>query len=213
MKALLSSLLLIACFQAARAQTPPEHAATVRKGYSASFSKGSKIISFGMGFPNLYRISYKEPEGYTHIKTTGFGPLYAKFEIAIADNIGLNPSFGYGTFHYSYFGLAYHPGYTEQVIYYDDVNTLSLALTANFHLKSLITNPKLDVYFGGGFAMNYLKYRYGNIPPYKEPETKTKFVPAARVGVRYYFDPILGAFAEAGYDGLSVLQLGLSVRF
>ncbi len=184
-----------------------------RKQLTNSFDHKTRIFSFALGFPNLYRVDYEEPAGYTHIKTTGFGPIYAKFEIAATDAIGIVPAFGYSTFHYSYYGWAYFPGYQQQVIYYDDVNTLHLSLSANYHFNQWITNPHIDLYAGVGIAMNYLRYRYGNIPPYREPESKTQFRPLGRVGLRYYFDATFGVFAEAGYDGFSVGQLGISVRF
>lgn len=177
------------------------------------FNGNTKIISFSMGFPNLYRTGYDEPAGYTHLKTTGFGPLFAKLEIGAWDAIGIVPSFGYSTFHYSYYGWAYFGGYKQQVVYYDDVNTINLSLAANYHFKKWITQPRLDVYAGGGLCMNYLRYRYGNIPPYKEPNAKTVFYPIGHLGARYYIDPIFGLSAEGGYDGLSILQLGFSVRF
>jgi hypothetical protein len=173
---------------------------------SSSFSTNTKIISFGIGFPNLYRTGYNEPSGYTHIKTTGFGPFYAKLEFAAFKNVGLVTSFSYSTFHYSYFG---RPG----IIYYDDVNTLSFSLSGNYHFSNWITNPRLDVYAGGGLAVDYQKYTYGNIPPYKSPEHKAHIYPLVRGGARYYLDNIFGLYGEAGYDGLSVIQLGFSVRF
>jgi hypothetical protein len=173
---------------------------------SSGFGNNTKIISFGIGFPNLYRSSYNEPAGYTHIKTTGFGPFYAKLEFAAFKNVGLVTSFSYSTFHYSYFG---RPG----IIYYDDVNTLSFSLSGNYHFSNWITNPRLDVYAGGGLAVDYQKYTYGNIPPYRSPEHKAHIYPLLRGGARYYLDNIFGLYGEAGYDGLSVVQLGFSVRF
>lgn len=214
MKALLTPILFMLSFGAGAqtgAITGAEPAPIHR--FQHSFGPGTRLLSFGMGLPNLYRINYNVPDGYSHVKTTGFGPLYARFEIAASDNIGISPAFGYGTFHYSYFGWAYHPGYQEPVIYYDDVNTMNLSLVANLHFNRWINNPRLDVYAGGGVAMNYLRCRYGNIPPYKTPESKTSFTPAGKLGARYYTTPIVGLFAEAGYDGLSVVNLGFSVRF
>jgi hypothetical protein len=180
------------------------------KGFGSSFDSKTKIVSFSMGFPNLYRISYDEPAGYKHIKTTGFGPFYGKFEFAGFDHVGLCASFAYSTFHYSYYDI---PSHQRQVIYFDDVNTLSLTLSANYHFNKWITNPRLDVYAGAGMAANYLRYRYGNIPPYREAESKSEVHPLFRAGGRYYIDPIFGVFGEAGYDGLSIIQLGFSVKF
>lgn len=182
---------------------------------SPSFHIKTKIISFGLGFPNLHRTSYDEPKGYTHLKTTGFGPFIAKFEYGISNQLGLVASYGYGTFHYSYYGLAYYPPPTppQQVIFSDDVNVMNVSISCNYHFSKWVTNPKLDVYAGGGIGLNYFQYRYGNIPPYKPKESKVSLVPVGRIGVRYYLDNTLGVFTECGYDGISVIQLGFSVRF
>ena len=188
------------------AQKPNGNSREVQSKAGFGFNSKTRIISFGLGVPNLYRINYDEPPGYAHVKTTGFGPIYAKFEIAATGNIGIVPAFGYSTFHYSYQDPL-------RIIYYDDVNTINLSLSGNYHFKKLFSNPRVDFYAGLGIAMNYLRSLYGNIPPYKQPESKTYFKPCGRIGMRYYIDPIFGLYAEGGYDGLSILQLGLSVKF
>lgn len=167
----------------------------------------------GMGFPNIYRYSYDEPQGYTHIKTTGFLPVHLKLEKAITNKIGLVAGIAYSTFHYSYYGWAYFPGYKQQVIYYDDVNTLSWSFSANYHFDKLINNPRLDTYAGAGACINYLHYRYGNIPPYREATSKIQLLPQVRAGIRYYIDPSFSAYSELGFDGLSIWQLGVSLSF
>ena len=176
-------------------------------GVQGGAANNGKIISFGIGFPNLYRVSYDAPSGYTHLSTAGFGPVYAKFEFSAFDYVGLAASFGYSTFHYSYYD------YSPHVIHYDDVNTLQLSLSGNYHFHQWITNPRLDVYAGAGLAVDYQKYSYGNIPPYRSPEYKAHIYPLVRAGARYYLDHTFGLYGEAGYDGLSVVQLGFSVRF
>ena len=214
MKPFLITLSLLLSAYMCRAQSSPEVTTLERrKGFTNSFDENTRIISFGLGFPNLYRIRYDEPAGYTHIKTSGFGPMYAKFEFAAFRNVGLVSCFGYSTFHYSYFGVASHPTGPQQVIYYDDVNTLNLAISANYHFADWIDNPRQDLYAGLGVGVNYLKSRYGNIPPYRSPESRAELVPVIRAGGRYYLDPIFGLYGELEYDGLSILQLGFSVRF
>ena len=180
--------------------------------FTSSFDSHTRLVSFGIGFPNLYRINYNEPTGYTHIKTSGFGPFYAKFEFAAMPHLGLAASFAYSTFHYSYYGLAYFLA-PQQVIYYDDVNTLNISLSDNYHFNRWIKNPRLDAYAGLGLSANYLRSRYGNIPPYRVPDSRAEMFPLVRAGARYYFDPIFSLYGEAGYDGLSVVQLGFSVKF
>jgi len=171
-----------------------------------SYSSGAKIISLGIGFPNLHRIRYETPAGYTHLKTTGFGPVYARFEYAAFDKVGLVASLSYSTFHYAYYG------YSPSVIHYDDANTATFSLSGNYHFTRWITNPHLDTYAGVGLSVDYQRQVFGNIPPYKSPETKAYLHPVLRAGARYYLDPGFGLFGEAGYDGLSVVQLGFSVR-
>jgi hypothetical protein len=177
--------------------------------YSNSFDQHTQIISFGFGLPNLYRMQYEEPVGYHHVKTTGFGPVYFKFEFAGFKNVGLQASYAYSTFHYSYDGGTGQ----AQPIFYDDVNAMNLTLSGNYHFGQWIANPRLDLYAGAGVCISYLRYRYGNIPPYKEPSSKAGFLPVGRVGIRYYINPILSFYLEAGYDGLSIIQPGFSVRF
>jgi hypothetical protein len=209
MKPYLLFILSLWCLMPAKAQNTQGDTKTYNEqGFSSSFNSNSKIVSFGMGFPNLYRLNYQEPYGYTHIKTTGFGPFYAKFEFGAFDHVGLVASYAYSTFHYSYFGAG-----QQQVIHYDDVNAMSLSLSANYHFNKWITNPRLDVYAGAGVAANYVRTRYGNIPPFRERESQSEMFPVGRIGARYYIDPIFGLYGEAGFDGLSVIQLGFSVKF
>lgn len=198
------TLLLFSLRSAAQTEQKAEETGIKSK---PAFSINTKIVSFGIGFPNLYRMNYDEPSGFTHLKTSGFGPLYAKFEVGAFDHVGLVVSFGYSTFHYSYYG------YSPQVVHYDDVNTLSLGFSGNYHFTKWIKNPKLDLYAGAGVAVDYQKLVYGNIPPFKEPERKAHIYPVVRAGARYYLDRSFGVFAEGGYDGLSLAQLGFSVRF
>ena len=214
MKPALISLLLFFSAQIATAQDLPVTAeGKTLPGYETPFTSQTKLISFGLGFPNLYRIRYDEPKGYTHIKTSRFGPFYAKFEFAAMSNLGLAASFAYSTFHYSYYGLSVFPSGPQQVIYYDDVNTLNISLSGNYHFGRWITNPRLDAYAGLGLSANYLKSRYGNIPPYRAAESRAELFPLVRAGARYYFNPIFSLYGEAGYDGLSIIQLGFSVKF
>jgi hypothetical protein len=214
MKPALVTLLAILFFHVAEAQeTPVIPEIKTLELYDTRFTSNTKLISFGLGFPNLYRIRYDEPAGYTHIKTSGFGPFYAKFEFAAMENIGLAASFAYSTFHYSYYGLASFPFGQQQIIYYDDVNTLNLSLSGNYHFGKWISNPRLDAYAGLGLSANYLKSRYGNIPPYRVPDSRAEIFPLVRAGARYYLTPIFSLYGEAGYDGLSIVQLGFSVKF
>jgi hypothetical protein len=214
MKPALITLLLIFSVHFAGAQEVPVNIeGKTLQGYDQPFNSRTKLISFGLGFPNLYRISYDEPQGYTHIKTSGFGPFYAKFEFAAMENLGLAASFAYSTFHYSYYGLASFPFGQQQIIYYDDVNTLNLSLSGNYHFGKWIKNPRLDAYAGFGLSASYLKSRYGNIPPYRAPDSRAEIFPLVRAGARYYFTPIFSLYGEAGFDGLSIIQLGFSVKF
>jgi len=203
MKPFLKRLLVLIAALMPAAKTPGQ----TPLQQTSSFEPATKIISFGLGFPNLYRIRYDEPAGYHHLKTSGFGPLYARFEFAAFDHVGLLATFGYATFHYVYYGNS------PQVVHYDDVNTLNFSLAGSYHLNKWMTHPKLDLYAVAGLAADYQKYTYGNIPPYRSPETKAHMYPVLKVGGRYYLDRTFGLFGEAGYDGLSIAQLGFSVRF
>lgn len=215
MKIFIITILLLSATIVVNAQ---EIAAVKRNNtstFSPSFTNKTKIISFGLGFPNLYRIKYDEPAGYTHLKTSGFGPFCAKLEFGAFDNLGLVTSFGYSTFHYSYYDFAYYPAPTppQEVIYYDDVNILNLSFSANYHFNKWIKVNRLDTYAGAGLGVDYFQYRYGNIPPYRERESKAAIFPVGRVGARYYFDKTLSLYGETGYDGISIIQLGFSVKF
>jgi hypothetical protein len=211
--AFLTLLLVLSVVVAGAQEVPVPVVGKTPQGFDKQFDSRTKLLSFGLGFPNLHRISYNEPKGYTHIKTSGFGPFYARFEFAAFQNLGLAASFAYSTFHYSYYGLSSFPSGPQQVIFYDDVNTLNISLSANYHFGKWITNPRLDAYAGLGLSASYLKSRYGNIPPYRSPETNAEIYPLVRAGARYYLNPIFSLYGEAGYDGLSIIQLGFSVKF
>lgn len=204
MKSVLTLCLISAMVSSSFAQQAAE--TTGNAGGLPAFSQRTRVLSLGLGFPHLYRIGYEVPAGYTHLKTTGFGPLYAKFELPATDHIGLVTSLGYGTFHYSYFG------YSPQVVHYDDVNTFALSLSANYHFSHWVRSPRADIYAGAGLSVDYQKYSYGNIPPYRPSENKAHIYPLFRVGARYYPGQNFGVFGEAGYDGLSIVQLGFCLK-
>src|SRR5690606_28213338 len=130
----------------------------------------------------------------------GFGPVYAKYEHGIMDEIGLGGYIAAG------FGNYFH-GANHKI----NVFGISAAFLGYYHFNKLIPVSKLDVYAGVGVGFRSLAYqaKSGNW----EPENRFSALPVFKVGARWYFTQSFGVYAESGYDNMSSVNLGITLRF
>lgn len=163
---------------------------------SGSFSKNTGLLTFSYGFPNV------SVSGYSHKgnNRVGFGPVYAKYEHGIIDEVGIGGQLALSTSRYDYGG-------NER----EKINAIHFAILGYYHFNKLIPVPQLDVYAGSGFAFRNRTVSYSD--DLYDNHTDTNVTLAMKVGARYYVKNHFGFYAEAGFDDMSDVNLGVTFRF
>ncbi len=163
---------------------------------SGSFSQETSLVSFGIGFPNLAVNNYSF--GITG-SSSGVPPLYVKYEHGfLRDEVGLGGhlSTAFGSYDYS--------------SYKTKIFAWSIGVRAYYHFNKLIPVEKLDVYAGAGLSMRNRSYKYDDGINSDDNDFTIGF--DGVVGARYYFSDTFAAYAETGYDYMSSINLGITLR-
>lgn len=173
-----------------------------RSRNSGAFSRHAGLLTFSYGVPNLSGTG----SDYWDDDRIGFGPAYVKYEHGLLDEIGIG---GYAAFA----GTRYSYGNSGNR-YHDKVFAFSMGALAYYHFNKLIPVRNLDVYAGVGLGGRQLTYTYDD--DYKgnrDDHSKFTVFPVGKVGARYYFTHLFGVYAEAGYDKMSDVNAGITLRF
>ena len=173
-----------------------------------SFEEGMNVVSVGIGFPNIYKSIYDIYEFNSGYTSSGFGPINFKYEHALTDQIGLGASVSFLTYK-----NAWETGSGFEEVYKGSL--FALLVRGNYHFA---TGDKLDPYVGIGIGYMGLNFEYYNDDPdYVDDgfsfDFGSPFGYSGSIGARYYFTDMLGAYAEIGWDGLALMQIGLSASF
>jgi hypothetical protein len=167
---------------------------------SGSFSQETSLLSFGIGFPNIPVNGYTF--GVFNGNTSGFGPIYAKYEHGfLRDEVGLG-----GVFANSFGSYKYNNGNNKTKIF-----AWAAGVMGYYHFNKLIPVEKLDVYAGAGFILRSRSYKYDDGSTSNNTDTNFNF--NGVVGARYYFVQSFGAYLELGFDSMSDVNLGVTLRF
>lgn len=171
---------------------------------SGSFDRTSGLLSFGIGFPNRSGAGYDYWGGDS--KRMGIGPGYIKYEHGIMDEIGIG---GYVAAAASRYKHGPDRRYTDRTI------AVSVGAMGYYHFNKLIPIRKLDVYAGVGLGVRQLSYSYDDDYNGFDEDDRSDFdvMPLFKVGARYYFTKVFGLYGEAGYDNMSDVNLGITLRF
>lgn len=177
-----------------------------------AFEQSNSIISVGYGFPNVFKSVYSIYDLFGGYSSSGFGPINAKYEYAVTDNIGVGVIASYLSYKVRWdyddgSGTVYEEGYKGSLF--------AILVRANYHFA---TGDKLDPYVGVGAGyINYGFDYYNTDPSYAGGDLSVSYgaplAYGASVGARYYFTDNIGAYAELGWDALSLMQIGLSMKF
>ena len=160
---------------------------------SGSFGKNSNLISIGLGLPTRYVYDYDWGNG-----NIAFPTLYLKYEHGIMDEIGIG---GY----LAATGSRYdHGNHVDRSTY------LNFSVLGYYHFNKLIPVKKLDVYAGVGVGLRHRLYHDGGSG---NTSGSTRPVFVGKVGARYYFTHSFGVYLEAGADGMSDANAGVTFRF
>lgn len=163
---------------------------------SGSFDRATGLLTFSIGFPNIPVSGYS----YNGRNRIGFGPLYAKYEHAIMDEIGLGGQMAFSVGRYEY-------GNDE----HERVAAFHFAFLGYYHFNKLIPVRQLDVYAGAGLAVRNRAVRYTDDTFDDDRDVTVNGV--VKVGIRYYPRGPVALYAEAGYDDMSDVNLGVTFRF
>ena len=162
---------------------------------SGSFSRSASLLTVSYGFPNESVNGYAH-KGYNRI---GFGPLYAKYEHGIADEIGLGGQLAMAGVRYDY-----DNNQTERV------RTFHFAFLGYYHFNKLIPVKQLDVYAGLGPAIRSRSVTYSD--DVYDNHSGTDVALAVKVGARYYVKNNFAFYGEGGFDLMSDINLGVTFR-
>jgi len=169
---------------------------------SGSFSKNTGLLSFGLGFPNRSGTGYDYWGG--NERRFGIGPGYIKYEHGIIDEVGIG---GYIA------GAASRYKYGPDRRYTDHVFSVSLGVMGFYHFNKLIPVRQLDVYAGAGLGIRQRTFTYDDDFINEDSDSDFDAMPLIKVGARYYFTRVFGVYAEGGYDNMSDVNLGITLRF
>ena len=154
---------------------------------SGSFQQSAALLTFGLGVPNV---------AGDHHDNNGFPPLYAKFEHGfLRDEVGLGGyvSSGWGT--------------TDKNGNNDNTNfsAFSFGILGYYHFNKLIPIKEMDVYAATGFAYRVVSYN-----DYYDNNNNVQLV--WHVGIRYYVKPKFAFYFESGDDGMSRINMGITLK-
>ncbi len=123
---------------------------------------------------------------------SGFPPIYAKYEHGfLRDEVGLGGYIATG------FGTVANNNFAS----------FSFGIVGYYHFNKLIPIDKMDVYAGAGAGFRSVSFDKATIN-----SSTSDAILIARVGIRYYFKPKLAAYAETGHDGMSTVNLGVTLK-
>ena len=185
-----------------------------------AFDVKKLVLTFGYGFPNFERNSYKSyysGNGYKSYSYSGIGPIIAKADYGIVKfkwkhSVGVGIMVGYNATSAKY---QYYNKYNFLYTQTDNYSTVTLGVRGTYHF---FTTEKVDCYgsVGLGFNINSHNYKsdepngyYNTVYYSNNPSTYE----ALTVGIRYYFTKSFGVYAEAGWDFATPLQAGLAFKF
>jgi hypothetical protein len=123
---------------------------------------------------------------------SGFPPIYAKYEHGfLRDEVGL------GGYIASGFGTIANNNFAA----------FSFGILGYYHFNKLIPISKMDVYAGAGGGFRSVSFDKTTID-----RNRSDALLIVRVGIRYFLKPKLAVYAETGFDGMSTINLGVTLK-
>lgn len=190
------------------------------KSNGQAFEEGKHYVSLGYGYQAVgVRTIFKTFDSYAGFSVKGFGPVLAKYEYGVSDNVGIGVSLGYNTTDISWNRegeeLNNETGEYEKRTYKTGYKHSKLTAVArvNFHLAK---HETIDPYIGLGFGFKSNQFNLStNDPEFSETSLDFRGIPiamSASFGCRFYFTENIGAFIELGM-GHGFAQGGLQMKF
>lgn len=176
---------------------------------NAQYSKGDLNLNAGFAF-GLLGYSYQGNH-------SGFLPLTANLEYSLDDRFAVGPYLGYFSRTYKYNNGWGNDHYSDRlsVLSFGVRGTLHATSIVNDLLDTSINEEKFDLY--GSLLLGYEVYSWnyddawGEFEPTNQKAGRAIFGPV--LGVRYHFNPKIGAYFEGGRGTFGVGTLGVTFKF
>ena len=180
-----------------------------------AFDDETNMVTVGYGFVTLLGSIADSFDAYDDSEYSQMGPIYAKFEHAVSDHLGIGASFAYATNEWSYrYDSFDSDGDNVQYVGTNKRVTWSALVRLNWHFGD---SDKFDPYAGFGLGYRNATWSYETTDPdgSESGVTFKTLMPLGMeitVGARYYFTESIGAYLEMG-AAKSVVQAGLTFKF
>ena len=159
---------------------------------SGSFEQSAALLTFGLGFPN---------QAVNYNGLSGFPPIYVKYEQGfLRDEVGLGGYLSTG------FGSV---DYNNGTNYNNNFFAFSIGVLGYYHFNKLIPIEQMDVYAGAGLGFRAVSYSGDDVYVY---DNHSDVIGIVKAGIRYYVKPKFAVYAETGYDGMSTINLGVTLK-
>ncbi|HNP49816.1 MAG TPA: hypothetical protein PKL85_13320 [Bacteroidia bacterium] len=185
-----------------------------RMASAQAFEDGNNNVSIGYGFVTFAGALFNTYEDQNNYNFSITGPIFAKYEHAVSDHIGVGLNFAYAKWKLSYNYESYDANnnavtYTES----DSYSTYSILGRFNLHFGNL---DKFDPFWGVGVGYRSGTWKYESNDPYGINDLNiSNPIPLGfetTIGARYYFTDNIGVYAETGI-AKAVIQAGLNFKF
>lgn len=163
---------------------------------SGSFDKRTVLISFTYGFPNRLYNTASIKSYYSDF--SGWGPVSARLEFAIAGEMGL-----------SFIGQYAHRTLRSNSVSGSGYNAGVLYV---YHFNKLIPVKKLDISVSSGIGIEQTRYIFhtANGSTKDDPTTRIRFYGSSCI--RFYPAKWFGLSVEIGSIGFSPIHCGITFR-
>lgn len=177
---------------------------------SQAFEMGKSYISVGYGVGNFSRTFVTAAAKGTGVETSFLGPLFAKYEYAVAENVGFGVVFAYmGAKASSTNTYVDDNGDEQTYTLTTDFSTWSALARVNYHFSD---DDNFDPYIGlgMGYRNGGVRYTYSdpNADKIGDIPTIIPFGMEMTLGARYMVASNIGFYAEVGF-AKAVVQGGL----
>lgn len=187
---------------------------------SAALTIGNSVIGAGYGFISPYKSLFNQ---YSFLNGSGTatsyrprGPVGITYEYDLKKRISIGIQAAYGTIK-NITTKKNGLGSGKDYIITEKLDQFTAIARVNYHFGRV---TRFDPYIGLGAGYGYFNYGKTSNNPTDTPADLAIFsinIPATfgftgQLGARYYFDDIIGVYAEAGYLAGSFFQAGIVVN-
>jgi len=193
----------------------------VNNKVSAQVEEGSILFDLYYGYPNGGKTAFDflADQGGLNLESKGIGPIGARFEYMVADNLGVGVDFNYVGSSLSYddtvsvYNSTTSMWETDTYNYKYTRNKIRVSARVNYHF---VSTDAVDAYvgFGAGYKHKINKFTSSD-PNAEDLEGALNLIPVAVricIGTRFFFTDNIGINLELGLGG-PLMSGGLTLKF